>query len=135
MGVAVVLLRDDEILLGRRAASFSYGGQWCIPCGHVEWDEDVREAAMREFAEETGLAVQIADGMDGIVAVHSNFHKPAQPTVGIWFRGTVVGGAMGARDDLDLVQYFPLATPPESLAFPNDRVVLQQLLQEYSLRA
>ncbi|WP_429162156.1 NUDIX domain-containing protein [Desulfitispora alkaliphila] len=37
----------------------SYKGQWCIPCGHVEWDEDVYEALKRETFEETGLKVEV----------------------------------------------------------------------------
>ena len=52
------MLRGDKILLVQRKGS--YAGQWCIPCGHVEWDEDLREAACREFQEETGLAITLA---------------------------------------------------------------------------
>lgn len=123
IGVAVVLLDRDRVLLGRRAPGVSYAGQWCIPCGHVEWDEDVRSAACREFEEETGLRVRI----DGLAAVHSNFHNPAQHTVGVWFHGRVVGGHLQAGDDLDRVAYFPLVAPPADLAFPTDRLVLAQL--------
>ena len=54
-GVAVVLLKNDELLLVKRNGS--YEGLWCIPCGHVEYDEDIRVAAKREFKEETGLDV------------------------------------------------------------------------------
>ncbi|MEO8538741.1 MAG: NUDIX domain-containing protein, partial [bacterium] len=59
VGVAVIL-RDEagRVLLGKRASG-EYAGLWCIPCGYVEWDEDVREAAMREFAEETGIQVEL----------------------------------------------------------------------------
>ena len=31
------------------------GGHWSFPKGHVEEDEDLRETALREFREETGL--------------------------------------------------------------------------------
>ena len=51
-GVAVVVMDGDQILLGRRR--WSYAGAWCIPCGHVEWDEDIRDAAVREGAEPVG---------------------------------------------------------------------------------
>ena len=42
VGVAVVLLDDaGRILLGQRSAGGNVG-EWCIPCGYVEWGEDIR---------------------------------------------------------------------------------------------
>lgn len=121
VGVAVVVQRRGRVLLGRRNGS--YRDQWCIPCGYVEWDEDVRLAAEREFAEETGFRVRAG----GVLAVHSNFHNPVQHTVGIWFRGRVIGGALQPGDDLSEARFFPLDALPEPLAFPTDRLVLEQL--------
>lgn len=125
IGVAVVV-RDAAggVLLGRRTSS--YAGMWCIPCGHVEWDEDVRAAAVREFQEETGLVVRLTD----LVAVHSNFHHPTSRTVGVWFGGEVLSGELVAADDLDDVRFFPLDALPAELAFPTDRLVLEQLRAE-----
>ena len=65
-----------------------------------------------------------------VYAVHSNFHDPESLTVGIWFRGTVCGGVLRAGDDLDAVDYCPLDALPEPLAFPTDRLVLEQLRRE-----
>lgn len=125
VGVAVVLLQDQKVLLGRRSRG-DYQGQWCIPCGYVEWGEEVRDAARREFLEETGLEVQVGT----VYAVHSNFHNPQSLTVGIWFRGEVVGGNLQAGDDLDQVGYFSLDALPSPLAFPTDLLVLDQLREE-----
>ena len=126
VGVAVIVMDDDRIVLGRRARGV-YQGAWCIPCGYVEYDEDVRQAAQREFQEETGLHVEVGE----VYAVHSNFHNPAMHSVGIWFRGAVLGGTLRPADDLDEVAYMSLRRLPDNLAFPTDRLVLAQLQREY----
>ena len=125
VGVAVIALQDDHIVLARRARGV-YKGAWCIPCGYVEYDEDVRQAAQREFQEETGLLVEVGE----VYAVHSNFHNPASHSVGIWFRGTVRSGTLRPDDDVDQVAYMLLHHLPDNVAFPTDRLVLAQLQRE-----
>ncbi|WP_347488012.1 NUDIX hydrolase [Desulfoscipio sp. XC116] len=121
---AIVLNAEKQILLGRRAGG-KYAGLWCIPCGYVEYDEDVYCAVRREFKEETNLDIEPV----GVFTVQSNFHDPEKHTVGIWFRARVTGGEPLAGDDLDRVGYFDLSAPPP-LAFPTDRVVIEYLLAD-----
>ncbi|MCL6639488.1 MAG: NUDIX hydrolase [Firmicutes bacterium] len=122
-GVAAVVFDEDgRVLLGRRNGS--YRGLWCIPCGYVEYDEDVYDAVVREFKEETGLDIKVT----GILSVQSNFHNPQAHTVGIWFSAEIAGGEARAQEDLDEVAFFDLEALPE-LAFPTDAVVLENIRQ------
>ncbi len=124
VGVAVVVLEDDELLLVRRAFGMK-AGEWCIPCGHVGWGEDVREAAVRELAEETGLVIEL----DGVLDVHSNMWRPERQTVGIWFRGRRVGGRLQAGDDAAEARFVHLDRigVDVGLAFDTDLLVVDQL--------
>ena len=129
VGVAVIVMDGHRIIMGRRARGV-YKGAWCIPCGYVEYDEDVRHAAQREFEEETGLLVQVG----AVYTVHSNTHNPDMHSVGIWFQGEVISGELSPADDLDEVAYVALDALPENLAFPTDRLVLEQLRREHEAR-
>ncbi len=61
VGAAVVVWDDKgRLLLIKRAKGATKPGLWAIPAGYVDYGEDVREAAARELAEETGLVADIS---------------------------------------------------------------------------
>lgn len=128
VGVAVLLVEDEKILLVKRAGS--YRGMWCIPCGHVEWDEDVRDAAARELFEETGIEASVGP----VFAVHSNFHDPEQHTVGVWFWGSRIGGELRPGSDATEAAFFSLNDIPEQIAFQTDSIVLRELREYFESR-
>ena len=125
VGAAVVIRNDaGRVLLVQRGPRQFGAGKWCLPCGFVEWGEDVRAAATREAREEAGVEVEIGD----VLQVASNFHDREQPTIGIWFTAAPVDVAAEpvAGDDAVAVGWFDPASPP-ALAFPTDAALLARL--------
>lgn len=56
VGVGVVIVKGSEVLMIRRGQP-PRQGEWSIPGGTQELGETVRETAVREILEETGLSI------------------------------------------------------------------------------
>jgi 8-oxo-dGTP diphosphatase len=57
IGVGSIIIENDRVVLVKRAHP-PIQGQWSIPGGVLEVGELIREAAVREAQEETGLIVE-----------------------------------------------------------------------------
>jgi 8-oxo-dGTP diphosphatase len=57
VGVAVIVIKDSKILLGRRVNSHG-SGTWQFPGGHLEFEESIEDCAKRELFEETNLKIR-----------------------------------------------------------------------------
>ncbi|MFZ7101678.1 MAG: nucleotide triphosphate diphosphatase NUDT15 [Peptococcaceae bacterium] len=58
LSVAVVFLKENKYLFGRRHPDISGGNYWCLPMGKLDRGEALLECAKREVLEETGLDVE-----------------------------------------------------------------------------
>ncbi|SCL65113.1 ADP-ribose pyrophosphatase YjhB, NUDIX family [Micromonospora citrea] len=107
-----------RVLLARGSASCPYPGVWRLPGGGLEHAEDPAHAVVREFAEETGLAVE-ATGLRAVLADVATFRDSgvAVHTDRLVFDVTVGGGEARPEPSggSDEAAWF---TPDEAAAVP-----------------
>lgn len=106
IGVGAIIVEGDRVILVKRAHP-PIQGQWSIPGGVLEVGELVREAAMREAQEETGLTVEPTQllGVFDRVLRHAD-GRVQYHYVLIDFLCRVVGGDLKAASDAAEAKWF-----------------------------
>jgi len=106
VGVGVCVLEDNKVLLARRRSPPKIG-EWSLPGGAQEIGETIKECALREVREETGLEVRILkliDVIDSIIV--DDFGKIKYHYTLIDFVAEPVSGNLLAGDDASHVKWF-----------------------------
>lgn len=106
VGVGAIIIEGDRVLLVKRAHP-PIQGQWSIPGGVLEVGEMVREAAVREAREETGLLVEPGE----LLGVYDRILRDPEQRVQyhyvlIDFLCRPVGGELLAASDAAEVRWF-----------------------------
>ncbi|MBW2999297.1 NUDIX domain-containing protein [Candidatus Woesearchaeota archaeon] len=57
IGIGVIVIKDNKVLMGKRKNAHGEGS-WSFPGGHLEFNEEVEDCAVREVLEETGLKIK-----------------------------------------------------------------------------
>ena len=97
VGCAAVVWHGPEVLLIRRGKP-PLKGQWSIPGGRQIWGETMRECALRELKEETGLDAEILGLVDVVDALYQDGGTDYHFTF-IDFAARMTGGDLKAGDD------------------------------------
>ena len=117
VAVAVVVLDDDgRVLMLERTDN----GKWALPGGAQELGESVREAAVRETREETGIVIEVR----GVVGIYSDPRHviayddgEVRQEFSVCLRGKAVGGAPTTSDESRTVRW---VEPSELDGLPID---------------
>jgi 8-oxo-dGTP diphosphatase len=115
--VDVIIPSERGVVLIRRGTE-PFEGRWALPGGFVEVGETVEEAAYREAAEETGLAVEVAR----LVGVYSDPERdPRGHNVSVAFLARVLSGDLVAATDASEVAV--LDPSSVELAFDHRKII------------
>ena len=106
IGVGSIIIEGDRVVLVKRAHP-PIQGHWSIPGGVLEVGEMVREAAVREAREETGLIVEPGELLGVFDRILRDPRQRVQyHYVLIDFLCRRTGGELLAASDADEVRWF-----------------------------
>jgi 8-oxo-dGTP pyrophosphatase MutT (NUDIX family) len=98
--------------------------EWCLPKGHLEGEETLEEAAVREIEEETGIRGEIVEDLGSIDYWFSADGRRIHKVVHL-FLLKATGGTLTVENDPDAeaidVEWIAFSDLDARLAFPNER--------------
>ena len=114
---------DDRLLMVRHRGIGPTDTFWCPTGGGAQFGETAPDALIREFAEETGLVVEIGD-----LLFVNEFMRPPLHAMELFFEVRVVGGKLrlGADPEMDadqqIIEEVRLMTFDEIKSYPAEEV-------------
>jgi 8-oxo-dGTP diphosphatase len=114
----IVANENREVLLVKRKKD-PYKDMWCLPIGFAESGEEVKQAALRELFEETGLMGDIIRLID-VDTVENYFYGSLAI---VTYEVKITGGMLAPGDDATDAAYFPINSLPELAWSSNEKAV------------
>jgi 8-oxo-dGTP diphosphatase len=94
---------------------------WSLPKGKLERNETLRACAVRETAEETGLAVRLGARLGRV-----RYAGPTGPKEVHYWAAQVRGGEFTRNDEVDELYFLDLAKAARRLSYAHDAGVLHR---------
>ena len=126
VGVGVFVIKDNKVLLGKRKNAHGEG-TWCLPGGHLEFNEELEACARREVLEETGVTIK---NIRFATITNDIFKKEGKHYITVFMRSEFDSGTVRLMepDRCEKWEWFDWDKLPSPLFIP-----LQNLLkQKYS---
>ena len=125
--VGAVLVRQDRVLLGLRAAHKSFAGDWDIIGGHIEEGEQEWAALCRELVEEIGVEPITGDRLKSLVIGD----PPQSSLLHVYVVSSWEGEPSLRNDEHTEICWFDIDTAARlpNLVAPEYRAILQALRQ------
>jgi ADP-ribose pyrophosphatase YjhB (NUDIX family) len=118
VAASIVVNENREVLLVKRKKE-PYRDMWCLPIGFAESGEEVRQAALRELEEESGVKGEIIRLID--VDTVDNYFYGSLAIVTYEVKST--GGHLRPGDDATEAAYHPITKLPPLAWISNEKAV------------
>ncbi|MEU2014046.1 NUDIX domain-containing protein [Nocardia sp. NPDC019302] len=134
IGDVHLMLVDDQgrYLFGRRADTGYEDGAWHLPSGHLESDESVVDALVREAAEEVGVVISPED----VQFAHVMHNSSSVGRAAFFFLVRTWGGnpANQEPDKCDALEWFaPAELPDRMIAYCRAALISIAAGQQFSV--
>jgi len=127
----VALLRGDEVLLQLRRGTGYMDDHWALLAGHVDRDEPVEAAAVREAAEESGIRLDVRN-LDPLTTLHrlEPGGPPVEQRVDFFFAARRWEGVprVTEPDKCARMGWYPLGALPDPMV-PHEQLVLEGMMR------
>ncbi len=101
VSAAACIEQDGQVLLVQRGID-PWKGDWYMPAGYLEVDEDPRDCAAREVLEETGFVVSIGE----LAGIYTYEDDPRGNGIVLLYSGEITGGSIRQNDEMLQVKFF-----------------------------
>ncbi len=107
-GASALIIRDDHVLLSRRARE-PYEGDYDLVGGFMKAGESPEQTAAREAMEETGLTIKISK----LLGIYPDqYGENGSPVISIVYIGEHVAGSEQAGDDAAALEWVEIERIP-----------------------
>lgn len=126
VAVYLMLVSEERLLLALRKNTGFADGMYSLPSGHVEENEFVTDAIIREAHEELGICLE----PEALDMVHVAYHQSDKSYVDFYWLCTEFSGEIcnGEPEKCENVEFFPIDELPENLA-PNVRSAIEHMAE------
>lgn len=125
VSVAVIIIKQNKVLIGKRKRVGTGKGMWGFPGGHLEFYETFEDCAIREVMEETGLKIQ---NIQFGAITNDHFEKDRKHYITLFFTADYISGVPKVLEPekSERWEWFSWNNLPSPLFLPIKNLLKQQ---------
>lgn len=122
--VSILLIKENKLLLIRRANTGWHDGDFELPCGHIDGGEQVTKAAAREAFEEIGIKINRGDLK--VIHVMHRYGEEKERIEFFLIADKWIGEPKNNElDKCDMVSWFPINDLPVNMVPKSKHAIIE----------